>query len=259
MHKVLCSLNQPRADDNRKDKAMTTTTSNFTVRRAEDRGSTEIPWLHGRHSFSFGRYYDPNNLGYRSLRVINDDVIEPSSGFGEHGHDNMEIFTWVLEGRLHHRDSTGSDGDLRPSELQAMTAGRGIRHSEVNDSKTDRVHLLQIWIEPDTHQLRRAIGQKTFAAEARQAKWQTLASPDGREGSMRIHQDAILHVTDLSKGQTNSLELGADRHAYVHVAFGAVRVGDTTLKSGDAVTFSGPEQFTFIAEEQSQVLYFDLA
>ena len=129
---------------------MSTTTSNFTVRRAEDRGKTEIQWLHGRHSFSFGRYYDPNNLGYRSLRVINDDIVEPASGFGEHGHDDMEILTRVLEGRLHHRDSTGSDGDLRPGELQAMTAGRGIRHSEVNDSKTDRVHLLQIWIEPDT-------------------------------------------------------------------------------------------------------------
>jgi redox-sensitive bicupin YhaK (pirin superfamily) len=237
----------------------TTTTNNFTVRRAEDRGRTEIAWLHGRHSFSFGRYYDPNNMGYRSLRVINDDVIEPASGFGEHGHDNMEILTWVLEGRLHHRDSTGSDGDLRPGELQAMTAGLGIRHSEVNDSRTDRVHLLQIWIEPDTQQLQPSYGQKTFAAEGRQAKWQTLASPDGREGSMLIHQDAILRVTDLSAGQSNSLELGAGRHAYVHVAFGAVRVGNTTFKSGDAVSFSGPEQLTLTAEDQSQILYFDLA
>ena len=132
-----------------------------------------------------------------------------ASGFGEHGHDNMEILTWVLEGRLHHRDSTGSDGDLRPGELQAMTAGRGIRHSEVNDSPNERVHLLQIWIEPDTLNLPPSYGQKSFAAEGRQAKWQTLASPDGRDGSMQIHQDATLQVTDLSKGQTNSLELGA--------------------------------------------------
>ncbi len=240
-------------------KTMSTTTRNITVRRAEDRGKTEIQWLHGRHSFSFGRYYDPNNLGYRSLRVINDDIVEPASGFGEHGHDNMEILTWVLEGRLHHRDSTGSDGDLRPGELQAMTAGRGIRHSEVNDSPNERVHLLQIWIEPDTLNLPPRYGQNSFAAEGRQAKWQTLASPDGRDGSMQIHQDATLQVTDLSKGETNSLELGADRHAYVHVAFGSVRVGDATLKSGDAITFSGPEQLTFAADDESQILYFDLA
>ncbi len=237
---------------------MSTTTRNFTVRRSEDRGKTELQWLHGRHSFSFGRYYDPNNLGYRSLRVINDDIVEPSSGFGEHGHENMEILTWVLEGRLHHRDSTGSDGDLRPGELQAMTAGRGIRHSEVNDSPKDRVHLLQIWIEPDTLNLQPNYGQKTFPAEGRQKKWQTLASPDGRDGSMQIHQDATLKVTDLSNGEANSLELGTDRHAYVHVAFGSVRVGDTTLKSGDAITFSGPERLAFTADEQSQILYFEL-
>src|SRR4051812_31994345 len=132
---------------------MQTATKQFQVRPGRERGTTEIGWLRSRHSFSFGRYYDPNNMGYRSLRVINDDFVEPASGFGEHGHDNMEILTWVLEGRLHHQDSTGSDGDLRPGELQAMTAGRGIRHSEVNDSTDERVHLLQIWIEPDTLQL----------------------------------------------------------------------------------------------------------
>jgi hypothetical protein len=238
---------------------MSTTTRNITVRRAEDRGKTEIQWLHGRHSFSFGRYYDPNNLGYRSLRVINDDIVEPSSGFGEHGHDNMEILTWVLEGRLHHRDSTGSDGDLRPGELQAMTAGRGIRHSEVNDSPTDRVHLLQIWIEPDTLHLPPAYGQKAFPVEGRAARWQTLASPDGRDGSMRIHQDAILTVAELNAKQEIALELGANRHAYVHVAYGSVRVGEETLKSGDAITFSGPEKFAMVANEESQILYFDLA
>src|SRR3954447_11690754 len=159
---------------------MSTATNSLTVRRSEDRGKTELRWLHGRHSFSFGRYFDPKNLGYRTLRVINDDIVEPSSGFGEHGHDNMEILTWVLEGALRHRDSTGSDGELRPGELQAMTAGRGIRHSEVNDSTDERVHLLQIWIEPDTLQLTPAYGQKSFRKEDRRAKWQTLASPDGR-------------------------------------------------------------------------------
>jgi quercetin 2,3-dioxygenase len=238
---------------------MSTATQDITVRRSEDRGKTEAGWLHGRHSFSFGRYYDPNNVGYRSLRVINDDIIEPASGFGEHGHDNMEILTWVLEGTLHHRDSTGSDGDLRPGELQAMTAGRGIRHSEFNDSPNERVHLLQIWIEPDTQQLQPAYGQKAFPREGRNSQWQTLASPDGRNGSMRIHQDASLSVAELSSGKQLSLELGANRHAYVHLAFGSVQVSDATLKAGDAITFAGPENLTFTASEESQILFFDLA
>jgi redox-sensitive bicupin YhaK (pirin superfamily) len=231
----------------------------LTVRRAEDRGRTELRWLHSWHSFSFGRYYDPENLGYRALRVINDDIVEPASGFGEHGHDNMEILTWVLEGTLHHRDSTGSDGELRPGELQAMTAGRGIRHSEFNDSATEPVHLLQIWIEPDSLQLTPSYGQKAYPREGRRARWQVLASPDGRQESMRIHQDAILSVAELSEGEKVALELGPKRHAYVHVAFGEVSVGDTSLTSGDAITFAGPENLTFTASEESQILYFDLA
>jgi redox-sensitive bicupin YhaK (pirin superfamily) len=238
---------------------MSTATHNFTVRRSEDRGKTEAGWLHGRHSFSFGRYFDPKNLGYRSLRVINDDVIEPASGFGEHGHDNMEIVTWVLEGTLRHRDSTGGDGELRPGELQAMTAGHGIRHSEFNDSPSERVHLLQIWIEPDTQGLQPEYGQKAFPREGRNGHWQTLASPDGRNGSMRIHQDAVLSVADLGSGKGVSLELEINRHAYVHVAFGAVQFGETALKAGDAVTFTGPENLIFTADEESQILFFDLA
>jgi redox-sensitive bicupin YhaK (pirin superfamily) len=238
---------------------MSTAINSLHIRRSEVRGKTELRWLHGRHSFSFGRYYDPKNLGYRSLRVINDDIIEPASGFGEHGHDNMEILTWVLEGSLHHQDSTGSDGDLRPGELQAMTAGRGIRHSEVNDSPSERVHLLQIWIEPDTLHLAPAYAQKSFAKAGRSGQWQVLASPDGRDESMRIHQDAILNVTEIGNEQKLSLSLASNRHAYVHVAYGAVRAGDTALKSGDAITFSGPESLTFAASEESQLLYFDLA
>jgi redox-sensitive bicupin YhaK (pirin superfamily) len=238
---------------------MSTATHRLTVRRAEDRGRTELRWLHSWHSFSFGRYYDPENLGYRALRVINDDIVEPASGFGEHGHDNMEILTWVLEGTLHHRDSTGGDGELKPGELQAMTAGRGIRHSEFNDSATEPVHLLQIWIEPDALQLTPSYGQKPFPREGRRAKWQVLASPDGRQESMRIHQDAILSVAELSEGEKVALELGPKRHAYVHVAFGEVSVGDTSLTSGDAITFAGPENLTFTASEESQILYFDLA
>jgi quercetin 2,3-dioxygenase len=238
---------------------MSTATNSLHIRRADDRGKTDLRWLHGRHSFSFGRYYDPENLGYRSLRVINDDIIEPASGFGEHGHDNMEILTWVLEGSLHHQDSTGSDGDIRPGELQAMTAGRGIRHSEVNDSPTERVHLLQIWIEPDTLNLEPSYSQKPFPRDLRRGRWQVLASPDGREESMRIHQDAVLSVAELAVEQKVSILLAPSRHAYLHVAYGAIRVGETALKSGDAVTFSGPESLAFAASEESQILYFDLA
>lgn len=238
---------------------MSTVTNSLTIRRSEDRGKTELRWLHGRHSFSFGRYYDPENLGYRSLRVINDDIVEPASGFGEHGHDNMEILTWVLEGALHHQDSTGSDGDLRAGELQAMTAGRGIRHSEVNDSQSERVHLLQIWIEPDTLNLEPAYSQKSFPRELRRGRWQTLASPDGRDDSMRIHQDAILSVAELIDDQQVETSLDRNRHAYIHITYGTVRVGETTLKSGDAVTLSGPENLNFTASEDSQILFFDLA
>ncbi len=238
---------------------MSTTTNSLAIRRAEDRGKTELRWLHGRHSFSFGRYYDPENLGYRLLRVINDDVIEPSSGFGEHGHKNMEILTWVLEGTLRHRDSTGSDGELRPGELQAMTAGRGIHHSEVNDSPTDRVHLLQIWIEPDKLHLPPEYTQKAFEREGRRGKWQVLASPDGRYESLRIHQDAVLNVAEVGSGQQVTLNLAPNRYAYVHIAYGSVQVEQTTLTSGDAITFSGPEKLTVTASEESQLLYFDLA
>jgi quercetin 2,3-dioxygenase len=238
---------------------MSATTRSLTVRRAEDRGRTEIGWLHSWHSFSFGRYFDPQNLGYRSLRVINDDIVEPSSGFSEHGHNDMEILTWVLSGTLHHQDSTGSDGDLRPGEVQAMTAGRGIRHSEVNDSQSEPVHLLQIWIEPDTLNLPPSYGQKKFPAEGRRERWQILASPDGRQESMRIHQDAILSVAELGQGANIDLRLDANRHAYVHIAYGKVQVGETVLKSGDAITFAGSESLTFTAGEDSQILSFDLA
>ncbi len=133
------------------------------VRRAQQRGKTEIGWLHSRHSFSFGRYYDPHNIGYRALRVLNDDIVDPANGFGEHGHDNMEIITWVLEGALRHTDSTGTDGELRPGEAQVMTAGRGIRHSEMNPSNTQAVHFLQIWIEPNVRNLPPSYAQKMFA------------------------------------------------------------------------------------------------
>ena len=205
------------------------------IRHAHQRGTTEIGWLHSRHSFSFGRYFDPQNMGYRSLRVINDDVVEPASGFGEHGHDNMEIITWVINGVLRHTDSTGTNGEIRPGEVQVMTAGRGIRHSEMNPSASEAVHLLQIWIEPNARNLTPSYSQRAFADDGRQGRWQNLASPDGRDGSLQIHQDAILSVAQLSDGKHIDLSLDDNRHGYLHVAYGAVQVGETTLTSGDAL------------------------
>jgi quercetin 2,3-dioxygenase len=238
---------------------MTTATKQFEVHRGNQRGITEIGWLHSRHSFSFGRYYDPQNMGYRSLRVINDDIVEPRSGFGEHGHDNMEIITWVIKGTLRHADSTGTDGEIRPGEVQTMTAGRGIRHSEINPSSSEAVHLLQIWIEPNQLNLAPSYSQKAFDKAGRNGKWQVLASPDGRADSLVIHQDAIVSVTEPLADNRLHVSLTNDRHGYLHVAFGNVQIGDTTLAGGDAITFAGPTNLEITASENSQLLFFDLA
>lgn len=237
----------------------TTQLNRFEVRRADERGQTELGWLHSRHSFSFGRYYDPANMAYRRLRVLNDDVVEPGGGFGEHPHDNMEIITWVLDGSLRHADSTGGGGVIGPGDVQVMTAGRGIRHSEFNASGTERVHLLQVWIEPDTRDLPPAYAQRNLPRAGRQGRWQTLASPDGRADSLRIHQNATLSVAELSPQQRIEVTLDEQRHGYLHVVLGAIRVGDTTLRGGDAITFAGPATLDLRATEPSQVLLFDLA
>ena len=238
---------------------MTTATKQFEVRRGNERGTTEIGWLRSHHSFSFGRYYDPNNMGYRSLRVINDDIVEPRRGFGEHGHGNMEIITWVIKGELRHGDSTGTDDVIRPGEVQAMTAGSGIRHSEVNPSATEPVHLIQIWIEPNKQNLAPSYSQKPFEASGRDGKWQAIASPDGREGSLVIHQDAVFSVAELAADKQLPLSLASGRHGYLHVAYGSVLVGDTTLSGGDAITFTGESSLSITASENSQLLFFDLA
>jgi redox-sensitive bicupin YhaK (pirin superfamily) len=238
---------------------MQTAIKQFQVRRGEQRGTTEIGWLHSRHSFSFGRYYDPEKMGYRSLRVINDDIVEPRGGFGEHGHDNMEIITWVIQGTLRHGDSTGTDGEIRPGEVQAMTAGRGIRHSEINPSSSEAVHLLQIWIEPHELNLSPSYSQKAFDKSGRAGKWQVLASADGRDNSLVIHQDAVFSVAELTADARLNVSLANGRHGYLHVAYGAVRAGESTLTGGDALTFSGPAALDITAGENSQLLFFDLA
>ncbi len=237
---------------------MTSAQTDFDIRRAEDRGTTEIGWLHGRHSFSFNRYYDPTRISYHTLRVLNDDIVKPGRGFGEHGHEHMEIITWVLEGELAHADSTGTRGTIKPGDVQVMSAGRGIRHSEMNASTTHPVHLLQIWIEPATRDLDPAYAQRSFPADGRANKWQLVASPDQRDGSLLIHQDAALHIADLDEGRQLEVDLFEGRFGYLHVATGSIRIGEHELKAGDAVSFSGPSEDRIEAIETSQVLLFDL-
>ena len=231
----------------------------FLIRRGDLRGKTDLGWLHSQHSFSFGHYQDPDQMGFRSLRVLNDDVVEPGGGFGEHGHDNMEIITWVLEGELAHEDSMGTRGVIRPGDAQVMTAGRGLRHSEMNASKTDSVHFLQIWIMPASRDLEPAYSQTSFAKEDRCNQWQFIASNDGRKGSILIQQDALLSVADLEAGRRLDLIIDSKRHGSVHIVQGSLEVGDTSLQTGDAITISGDSQLTLEALNDSQLLFFDLS
>lgn len=228
------------------------------VRRGDQRGRTDLGWLHSRHSFSFGSYHDPNRMSFRSLRVLNDDVVEPDSGFGEHGHDNMEIISWVLDGELAHEDSTGTRGTIRPGDAQVITAGRGLRHSEMNSSQSDQVHFLQIWIEPTSRDLEPAYSQTSFPKEERRNRWQLIASHDGGEGSLRIQQDALLRIADLEQGGRLDLIIDSKRHGYLHVAFGTIRVSDAELRGGDAISFAGPVELAIESVEECQLLFFDL-
>lgn len=236
-----------------------------TVRPADRRGRTEIGWLHSRHSFAFGRYHDPadpQNNGYHGLRVINDDVVEPGQGFGEHGHDNMEILTWVLEGELKHGDSLGNMRVLRPGELQMMTAGTGIRHSEFNASADLPVHFLQVWIEPEHRDIEPRYTQRAFDADGRANRWQVLTTgreADATDESLTIDRDATLRVADLANGRTLTVANATGRHAYVHIAAGTVHVGQTQLAAGDGFHIDEPAEVALTASGSAQVLWFDLA
>ncbi len=234
------------------------TAEKITHRRGADRGTTQLGWLNSRHAFSFGQYYDPDNMGYWSLRVINDDVISPGTGFGEHGHDNMEILTWVVDGALRHGDSLGHTQRLEPGELQAMSAGSGIRHSEYNDSKTDPARFLQVWIEPKHRNAEPRYDQKHFDAEGRHNRWQTLASGRGAAGALPIDQDAEMRVADLDAGVPLVLSTEEAGHGYVQVVTGTVRVDGRTLREGDAFTVKADANVTIEAVEPSQVIWFDL-
>lgn len=229
------------------------------IRRANERGLAEHGWLTSRHSFSFADYYDPQHMGVRALRVLNDDVVAPGRGFGTHRHQDMEIITYVLEGALRHQDSMGNGSVIRPGDVQRMSAGTGVRHSEFNASDAEPVHFLQIWIIPDRAGHLPGYEQKTFDLASEPARLLLVASPDGHAGSVSIHQNARLFAGKLAPGVSVSHALGADRHAYVHVARGSVRLDGTLLTAGDAAALPlARELMLETREEAAEVLLFDL-
>jgi quercetin 2,3-dioxygenase len=233
----------------------------ITVRRSEERGHFDHGWLDTRHTFSFADYHDPEHMGFRSLRVINEDRVLPGQGFDTHGHRDMEILSYVLSGTLSHRDSSGGGGALRPGEVQRMSAGTGIRHSEFNGSAEEPVHFLQIWLLPDRTGHRPSYEQRPFPAEERRGKLRLVASPDGAEGSTVVHQDARVWATLLADGQRVEQALAPGRHGWIQVARGEVEVNGTRLRAGDGAALSGEPkvELTGRGAQEAEVLVFDLA
>ncbi|MBU8894402.1 pirin family protein [Corallococcus sp. M34] len=228
------------------------------LRTAESRGHADHGWLDTHHTFSFADYYDPSFMGFRSLRVINDDWVAPRRGFGTHPHRDMEIITYVLDGQVEHRDSMGTHGVIGPGEVQRMTAGTGVRHSEQNTSD-EPLRLLQIWILPERPGLEPSYEQKRFAPEERQGRFRLLASPDGREGAVTVHQDVALYGTLLGTGDEARFTLAPGRHAWLQVARGSGTFNGVRVKEGDGVAVSEEQALTLIAETPLEALLFDLA
>src|SRR3954467_7815960 len=231
----------------------------IAVRPSAERGVTRLDWLDSRHSFSFGDYFDPGNVQFRSLRVLNDDKVAPGAGFGTHPHRDMEIITYVLSGALEHKDSLGTGEVLRPGEVQRMTAGTGIRPSEFNPSPTEPVHLLQIWLTPDRRGLTPSYEQTAFPEAERRGRWRLRARKDGRRGAVTTHQDADVHATLLEPGESATHELRPGRYAWVQVARGAVTVNGKPLGEGDGAAVSDERAVTVAATAPAEVLLFDLA
>ncbi|MDR3636945.1 MAG: pirin family protein [Isosphaeraceae bacterium] len=229
------------------------------LRRASERGHFDHGWLDTYHTFSFSRYYDPRHMGFRALRVINEDRVLPGRGFGTHGHEDMEIVTYVLDGALEHRDSLGTGSTIRPGELQRMTAGTGITHSEFNPSTTEPVHLYQIWLLPERPGLEPSYEQKAFPEAERHDRLRLVASPDGHDGSLSIRQDARLYLGSLERGREIAHELAPGRHAWVQVLRGGVELSGVAMTAGDGAAVSDESSLAIRAGELSEVLLFELA
>lgn len=230
----------------------------MTIRSADDRGHAEHGWLDSRHTFSFADYHDPAHMGFRALRVINEDRVQPGAGFGTHPHRDMEILSYVLEGGLAHKDSLGTGSTIRPGDVQRMSAGTGVTHSEFNASPTEPVHFLQIWLLPESPGLPPSYEQKHFEASARQGRLKLVASRQGADESLTIHQDARVYSGLLDAGETAGLTLGPGRHAWVQVARGKVKVNGKTLQAGDGAALSGEPRLQLEGVQGAEVLVFDL-
>lgn len=231
----------------------------ITIRHRDERGVADMGWLNSNHSFSFGHYHDPRQMGFRALRVINEDRVIPGAGFPTHGHANMEIVSYVLDGALEHKDSIGTGSIIKPGEVQRMSAGRGIRHSEYNASQSDRVHFLQIWILPEAAGIAPSYEQKAYPDAEKRGKLRLVGSRDGRDGSVTIHQDVDLYAALLDGGESAGLSLRPGRHAWVQVARGQVHVNGTLLKEGDGAAFTDEEAVRLDRADLAEVLVFDLA
>ena len=228
------------------------------IRRSEDRGRANFGWLNSRHTFSFGHYYDPGFMGFGPLRVINEDRVQPGRGFDTHGHSDMEIISYVLDGALEHKDSMGNGSIIKPGDVQRMTAGTGVRHSEFNASDTDSVHFLQIWILPERDGLEPGYEQNAFSVEDKRGKLALVGSRDGRDGSVTIHQDVDLYATLLSDGETVSHDLADGRKGWVQVATGTVTLNGRELDAGDGVAVQGPATIEIAGTSDTEVLLFDM-
>ena len=230
----------------------------ITLRRSAERGHADHGWLNSYHSFSFASYQDPNHMGFGPLRVINEDRVAPGQGFGTHGHRDMEIISYVLQGALAHKDSMGNGSVLRPGFVQRMSAGKGVSHSEFNDSPNEPVHFLQIWIEPNVLSIAPGYEETTFDDAAKRGTLRLIASPDGQDGSVTIHQDAYLYASllDGDDGVVHALAQG--RNAYVHVVRGSVNVNGQALTSGDAAKLTGETSIELAQAKDAEVLLFDL-
>lgn len=230
------------------------------IRPAKERGHANHGWLDTYHTFSFSDYFDPKNMGFRSLRVINEDRVSGGYGFPTHPHQDMEIITYVLEGSLEHKDSMGTGSTIRPGEIQKMSAGTGIRHSEFNPSKTESVHLLQIWILPEKKGLKPMYEQKAIPAEEKKGKLRLVGSPEGGDGKVTIYQDAKLYATELAAGDSVQHELESGRHAWVQVARGQISLNGKTLQAGDGAAVTNEQKLELAGiGDKSEVLLFDLA
>jgi len=229
------------------------------VRRAEERGRTRTEWLDSHHTFSFNRYYDPRYTGFRDLLVINEDFVAPGRGFGAHSHQDMEILSYVVSGELAHKDSTGTSSVIRPGEVQRMTAGTGVTHSEFNPSETKPTHFLQIWIQPEQEGLKPGYEQREFPAEERRGRLRLVASRDESDGSVTIHQDVKIYDALLAAGDKVSYRLDGSRHAWVQVIKGAVTVNGTPLQASDGAAVSEETTLSIKATKDAEIILFDLA